>query len=472
MQTPSFSCQNQHINRAFRIALGDFQTNICTYQAEFLPPGQNVLLAGLDYGDPWTRDAAINVWNGAGLLYPDVAKNTLLSVLKTRDGQRVIGGEYWDAIIWACGAWAYYAFTGDREFLGLAYSTIHDTILIFEREEFNPQTGLFRGAACYGDGIAAYPDRYADTGGSSHILAWVRRHPELAAPTGAGLPMQALSTNCLYYQAYRLLNRMENELGIPLDPQWQEKAERLKDSIQTHFWSPDLGRYRYLVDPFGGCDRQEGLGHAFALLFDLPSPDQKESIFKNVIVTPYGIACLYPGYERYRVDEQSYGRHSGTVWPHVQGFWAHAAAMNHRTGAFAHELFHLAELADRDCQFAEIYHPDSGQIYGGLQEGQVGEWHSCVRQTWSATAFLRMICMGLLGMDFEPDGIRFHPVIPAGLGEIHLLNLPYRRMNLHIHLYGSGIAIQEFKVNGIRTTFPVLPSGGSGDQQIRIEMAE
>ena len=76
-----------------------------------------MILAGLDYDTPWTRDAAINVWNGAGLLLPDVARATLLSVLE-RAGETVrIGGQYWDAIIWTIGAWHHYLYTGDRELL-------------------------------------------------------------------------------------------------------------------------------------------------------------------------------------------------------------------------------------------------------------------------------------------------------------------------------------------------------------------
>jgi hypothetical protein len=39
----------------------------------------------------WTRDAAINVWSGAGLLYPDVARNTLLATLEQGEhGPRIV----------------------------------------------------------------------------------------------------------------------------------------------------------------------------------------------------------------------------------------------------------------------------------------------------------------------------------------------------------------------------------------------
>ena len=61
-------------------------------------------MAGLDYPTPWTRDAAINTLFAAAEMMPDIAKNTLLSVLETRDGEPCISGQYWDRIIWALGA--------------------------------------------------------------------------------------------------------------------------------------------------------------------------------------------------------------------------------------------------------------------------------------------------------------------------------------------------------------------------------
>src|SRR4029450_475655 len=100
------------VNRAFRIALGDLYGNITPFHDGLLEQAKPAVLAGLDYDTPWTRDAAINTWNGMGLLCPDVTRNTLLSVLERADGKVRIGGQYWDAIIWVTGAWAQYTYTG------------------------------------------------------------------------------------------------------------------------------------------------------------------------------------------------------------------------------------------------------------------------------------------------------------------------------------------------------------------------
>ena len=123
---PHFCCNDPEITKAYQLAVDDLQSNIHLFKDGLLTEEKPVIIAGNGYDTPWTRDTAINVWNGAGLLVPEVAKNTLLSVLAKRPGseQTIIGGQYWDAIIWAVGAWSYYLYTGDREFIKFAEQVI------------------------------------------------------------------------------------------------------------------------------------------------------------------------------------------------------------------------------------------------------------------------------------------------------------------------------------------------------------
>jgi hypothetical protein len=207
---PHLVTGDRELDLAWRIALDDLASNIVPLQDGLL--AAPVLLAGLGYESPWTRDAAINTGNGAGLLCPEVTRNTLFAVVTHEtageghgvESDLVIGGrynQYWDAIIWALGAWSQYLSTGDHDFLALAYGVTRNSLARREADEFDAAAGLFRGPACYGDGVAAYPDVYARTGGSSAILDWVKANADRAAPIGYGLPMHALSTNCLYCEA-------------------------------------------------------------------------------------------------------------------------------------------------------------------------------------------------------------------------------------------------------------------------------
>ena len=55
------------------------------------------------------------------------------------------------------------------------------------------------GPAVYGDGVAAYPDTYAKTS-SSGIEEWTKvpENRNRVVKKGVGIPMKALSANCVY----------------------------------------------------------------------------------------------------------------------------------------------------------------------------------------------------------------------------------------------------------------------------------
>jgi glycogen debranching enzyme len=482
---PSFETDNPTIAEAFRIAIGDLVGNVSTRNNfglySELPPDEKVpaLLAGLHYDTPWTRDAAINAWNGASLILPDVTLFTLASVLELPDdGKMRIGGQYWDAMIWTTGVWSHYLYTGNQQLLSAALQATTNSLAYFEREEYDAKTGLFRGPG-WSDGVAGYPDEYADAGGSSSILDWPKHNPTKVSKPGFGIPMQALSTNCIYYNAYVTAEKMKAEHKDPsvrnADFSWVKKAASLKTAINKHFWNEGKGNYRYLVGPLGKCDHQEGIGSAYAILFGVADARQTEAIFRSQHITPAGIPCGWPNFQRYESkDGQSFGRHIGTVWPQIQGFWAEAAARAGKADIFGHELLNLAAHAVRDKQFAEIYHPLTGQIYGGLQEnGQgIALWNATSRQTWSATAFIRMVFMGLAGMRFDTDGVRFQPCLPKGVGNVHLANIRYRKMALDVTVSGSGSKIKKSTINGRDVKDCFLPADGEGRQVISIAVGD
>ena len=473
---PSLQTHHGEINKAFRIAVGDLLGNVALHRRGLLEEESMVVIAGMGYQQPWTRDAAINAWNGASLIMPTISKNTLLSVLIQEEGKLRIGGQYWDAIVWAQGAWNHYLYTGDREFLEIAYDAVQHSLAYFEATEFDPGNGLFRGPG-WSDGIAAYPDVYTSGADSSGILDWPLKHPDQAVKPGYGIPMQAISTNCLYYGGYVVAAKMETALGLKATPAFTQKAAALKKSINKHLWMEDKGHYRFFTDPFGGCDHQEALGHAYAILFGVTNPAQTESIFNTLHVTPAGVPCVWPTFARYENAEgTAYGRHSGTVWPQIQGFWAEAAAQHGKTDLLAHELFRLAAHACRDMQFYEMFHPDTGLPYGGMQESRsakvIKEWRPAPRQTWAATAYLRMILFNVAGMRFAADGVTLAPCLPEGLSPMTLRNIHYRDMTLDITLEGQGTKIQQCSINGATHPSVHLGAAETGHKHIMLTLSD
>ncbi len=470
MNFPFLVTDNRQINIAYRLAIATLSANILPFKDGILEQEEPVIIAGLGYVTPWTRDAAINTWNCGSLICPDVALNTLKSVMGKDEKGYFIDGEYWDRIIWTIGAWWYYIYNNDKAFLKDSYEAVCNSLEYFENTEFSEELNLFRGAACYGDGVAAYPDVYAKHL-ESGIIAFPNHYPELCEDKGVGIPMYSLSTNCLYYYSYVLADKMAEELG--LSKKYQQKAENMKNAINKVFWNEAKQNYKYLEDKFGGCDSLEGMGLAFAVLFGLSNDEQNEKIFKNTPVTEKGIACVYPSFSRYDTpDGMGFGRHSGTVWPHVQGFWASAASMCNKTEIFDDEFIKQTENAVNYHQFAEIYHPITGEIYGGLQERYgtgIYEWKSEPVQTWSATAYIRNVYFDLVGMKFDVDGITFKPVGSKLTNEIALKKLAYRNAIINVTITGNGDNVKSFKING-KEEKPFISANAEGELNVEIVM--
>ncbi len=423
---------------------------------------QGILAAGADYGGEWTRDCAINAWNGVSLLRPRVAETSLWSVTKNR---QTIGHQYWDKIIWTIGAWNHYKVSGSRDFLAQAYPCARETMRELEDTEFDRQYGLFMGPSHLCDGIAGYPEPPQDSrNGSSFVLD----HPNTK-------PMKALSTNAIYYGAYRCLVEMAQELNQPAKEadEYRAKAARLREAINARFWLEKENRFGYLILHDGTLDRsQEGMGVAYALIFGLCDKDRARLFLANTRRMPQGITCVWPNFPRFTDNKP--GRHNNMVWPMLSGFWGYAAAMHGDMKAFQFELENNAHLAlDRDKgngNFREIYHAISGAPDGGWQSGT--HWGSCNHQTWSATAYLRLVLYDLVGLDFQPGGLLFKPHLPAGYGTVKLENLHYRSMVLGITAGGAGDQIKSFRLDGHASETALVPAALTGKHSVEIEMGQ
>lgn len=266
MLFPYLKTDNEYVNKAYRLAVSTVFCNIIPYYQKQC--GDIVLAAGLEYPAPWTRDASINTWNICGLLCPPVTETTLLSVLNE---DYVIGGyagQNWDNIIWAIGAWYQYLYTGNIDFLNIAYRAVTTTLKEFEESEFNDKENLFIGPACYGDGVSAYDDKYA-VHGSGAIAEY---------PLFNTMKLYTLPTNCLFYEAYVIADKMADVLGT--ENLFAKNASKLKNAINRRFWSEERGMYYYYIDESGTNNSMEALGNSFAILFGIANDRQKNLIFK------------------------------------------------------------------------------------------------------------------------------------------------------------------------------------------------
>ncbi len=456
------------LGAAYSLALTNLlDVNTVPYDATYNATGflKNGLFirAGGGYAQPWTRDATINSWNAASLLEPEIASNTLWAVIKKGSNGLLVNqdNQLWDQVIWVTGAWNHYLVTGDQTFLQNAYETATNTLNLRKSAAFNASEGLFKGQSFFNDGVAGYPVPPADAGEThgSGIISYPGSDQ-----------MMVLSTNTLYYQGYRSAALMASALGKPAAEvaAWNATADALKAKINEKFWIQAKGMYGYLIYNGQLDQSEEGTGESFAILFGIADATQAASVFANAHIQPYGIVDVYPSFARYSDAEP--GRHNNIVWPMIQGYWAHAAAQSGNERVYAKEVKTLAGLANANKAFSEIYHAQTGKVDGGWQTKS--HWGSAPNQTWSATAYIRMMYNGMFGINYTPAGIAFTPLLPTGWGDVTLKGVKYRGMTLDLSLTGAGNAIQSFKLDGVISAEHSVSTALTGSHTVDIALGD
>jgi hypothetical protein len=471
--TFSNSATQSSLGTAYSLALTNLlDTNTVTEPASYdqnglMSSNPDFIQAGTAYGQPWTRDASVNSWNAASLLEPQVAENTLWAVVtRQSNGQLIIqqDNETWDQVVWMTAAWNQYELTGDQTFLANAYQAATDTLSVHESANYNSTYGLFEGPAFFNDGVAGYPAPPVDT---------AEDQGSYVGSYSATSSMMTLSTNALYYSAFQTTALMAAALGEPASQvaALNAQAAALKTAINKYLWNPATGMYGYFIhgnDSLQGTldQTEEGTGLSLAILFGIASRAQAQSIMQNTNLQPYGIVDTYPTFPRYSAAEP--GRQNDIVWPMVEGYWADAAAQSGDQNTFANEVQNLAGLADASGGFYEVYNSQSGVPDGGWQNG--GHWGAVANQTWSATAYLRMIYDDLFGMKFTTSGISFQPTLPSGWGNATLSGVQYRGATLNITVQGAGNVISAFTVDGAASATDSIPASLTGSHTIDITL--
>ena len=431
---------------AFDLALRTVENNI----------ENGIVKAGGDYGGEWTRDASINAWNAGSLIFPEESRNSLWAV--TIDDGRAVGHQYWDKIIWVQGAYNHCMVTGDD--IEPVYRCSATTMKELEDSVFCVERGLFNGPSVFNDGIAAYEEPIPD--------------PELAQSGSYKHPntrhICCLSTNCIYYWAYRKLAVMACRCGEPFKAlEYCVKARKLRRAIRNTLYDKEANALYYLIDHNGDVHHfQEGLGYSFAFLSGVVNRKEASKLVEGVRVSEYGIPSICPDFKRY--DKDHPGRHNNLVWPFVNAFWADAALHAGNRDMFEFELRNLADLAINkgEGMFYEIYNPNTGLPDGGWQNGNV--WASCRDQTWSATGYLRMFLTDMFGLGFGKKGMTLEPDITVAddLACTALSGIKYRRHDVNVRIETAGDKKEGTYVNGRKVRRAFVPCDGSESYEIVI----
>lgn len=443
---PALTIENEDIANAYKQALQNLlQINTVPCPSEtynrtgLLDENLGLMMrAGGTYPTPWTRDAAVNTMNAACFLEPEVAKNTLWAVCERADGGLCfqMDNQSWDKIVWATGAWKYYLATKDGEFLPPAYETVKNSLEMLEKSQFNEKFGLFTGGSFFNDGITGYPADLHEKGNESSFMG---DHPAVK-------DVMALSTNCLYYNAFRILEKMAHILSDDDAAQlYAKKGEALKSAVNRYFWKEENESYSYLLYPDGRTDdSQEGCGISFAVLTGVCSATRAKRMLERCYRSERGLVSIWPPFAGISSVEKPL-RHNNLIWPVVNGFFVTAAAQCGFSEIVGDEIQNLALLVKNDGgTYSEIYNPCTGKPDGGWQCGYI--WDSVRDQTWSATAFIRSIVFGVFGIALEEEKIAFRPCLPENFGKVELKGIHFGNAELDISLSGKGGKVKKMEI--------------------------
>lgn len=403
------------------------------------------LQAGGAYDTPWTRDSAINTWQAAAWLVPQVAADTLTMVCEP-DGSRVVwDSQWWDQVIWVLGARELALVTGDRAWAERAYRVGVATLARLDERCLDAGTGLYRGPAVMADGITGYPRLLHDPHrpGESFVL-----------DHSATLRIHSLSTNALYVLAMASLGDLAEVTGMDPGP-WRRRSAELAALVRERFWQEADRRFGYLLVDGVASSEQEGLGLALAILSGTATPDQALATIAGVRHAPRGLPAVWPPFAGYDLDR--FGRHGAALWPVVMGVWAQAVAATGDASAFGLELDRLCSLFEGSgLNFFEIYHPVTGLPDGGWQVGR--HWPAGPDQTWSATTLIGTVLHGVAGLRPTPSGLKLQPCLPPAAGRLELLGVPWHGSHFNLVLRGAGSRVDAVIVDSkaVSTTALVI----------------
>ncbi|EYF00361.1 MGH1-like glycoside hydrolase domain-containing protein [Chondromyces apiculatus] len=396
-------------------------------------PAGGCFETGQKWNYVWTRDTAYAVALGLGQFDPTRAKNSLQFKISTRrDGSRpeivqdTGSGGSWpistDRVVWAIGAKELLNFLDGQEraaFRDLAYPALVNTAERDRQTIWDPADGLYRGEQSF--------------------LDWREQtYPAYTATDTVQIAMsKALSTNIGHMVMLQLAAQLAEEKGdATARARYEGWAEELREAIRARLWLEDHGLFSTFIpgplDP-APTTRFDLLGSAFAVLYDVATPEQAGRIVASYPHLPKGAPVAWPQQQ----DTPIY--HNRGIWPFVSAFWARAAAKAGNAEALENSVHALLRGAALNLSHMENFEMVTGLAH--VDEGTTsGPVVNSPRQLWSVGGHLGVVNEVLFGLEATPEGVRFHPKITGGLRttlfegaeRITLSNLRYRGKNLSV----------------------------------------
>ena len=421
--------------------------NMSLEESELAIEADSTFRTGVFWGGVWTRDVSYSILHSLAQLQPEVTRTSLLA--KVNDNNRIIQdtgtGGAWpcstDRTTWVLAAWELYKVTGSKEWLDRIYPIIKNTLEDDHAVAYDSKTKLMRGETSW--------------------LDWrEQEYPTWMQPADIFQSM-AMGTTAVHYRSLRILAQICQLEGQPkLAARYNSWADDLREGMNRNLWMEDKGWYAiymYGRNHMVRHPQMEILGEAFAILWDIASPEQQKRISQNMMSTVWGTQDMYPNLK----DQYPY--HNDAMWPFTQGYWLKAQAKAGNEQGVLHgisSIYRLAAMSLSNMENMVIWNGD----YNGLPINSP-------RQLWSVAANIAIVPNIFFGIEYRSDGIHFKPFIPKAMkGERRLQNFRYRDAVLDMSISGFGNEIASFKVDGVECK-PVFDLKLTGNHRIEITLS-
>ena len=348
------------------------------------------------------------------------------TIIMQREGQWPVVSDH---IGWATAAWEVYEVTGDRDWLAFSCRAIEKTLDINSKVLMDQQTGLVHGAG-YTSSRPLGVRR----------MTWMGYNDMFAC--------MSLGNNILTGNAYSILAEMCDELGI--ESTYQKDAKRIKDAINQHLWNEDRGFYSSFL--YGmAFPRQSPLtdntSQAMCVLWGIADDNRAENLIANTPVSDVGVNVSYP------ISNKMEPYFANSSWSTTQALWNLAAAAVGNENALRRGMGALYR--------AQALYQSRGIHIEGIETDNLGTGAS------NAAMVMRI----LLGMNFDPEGIAFSPMVPECMpGKKTLKGLNYRKAVLDITVRGTGNDVASITDNDKNLESAFLPSNIEGHHHIVITL--
>jgi hypothetical protein len=421
----------------YNLALDEMQTAI---------EPDSTFRTGKEWAGVWTRDISYSILLSMAVLQPDVAKISLKKKVKNKRVIQDTGtGGAWpvstDRMIWAVAAWEIYKVTGDKEWLIYATEVVRNSVEDDLKTAWDPATGLVLG--------------------ESSFLDWREQtYPRWMQPADI-YQSACLGTNAAHFQCWTALSAMLRELGNSTESiAFQKRADQLKKAIQERLWMKEkgyFGQFEYGRNARMVSPKSEALGEALCVWFGIADPVQARAVVENTPVVPFGIPCIFPQIP------QIPPYHNRAVWPFVQSYWALAAAKTGNETSLMESIAAIYRPAALFLTNKENFVSENGDYAGTVINSS--------NMLWSLSGSLALVYRIFFGIQFEPGGLRFQPMVPRQLdGKRTLKNFKYRKAILDLEVNGSGNQVEGFLLDGKVLPQPFLPANLEGRHLVQIKL--